>query len=84
MHGYCTERAMKHQDAWDFAQKYFGNVCFRLGIGFTLLTLISMFSVFGQNKKNIEMLGNVIGIAEVFLLICVLIPTERALQKKYE
>lgn len=83
MHGYRTERAMKHQEAWDFAQKYFGNVCCRLGIGFTLLSLASMFSVLGQNQKNIEILGNVIGMAEVLMLLYILVPTERALKKKY-
>lgn len=84
MHGYRTERAMKHQEAWDFAQRYFGNVCFRLGISFTLLTFVLMFSVFRQNQKNIELLGDVIAMAEVFMLIYMLIPTERALKKKYE
>lgn len=84
MHGYRTERSMRNQEAWDFAQRYFGGTCFRLGTGFTLLTLVSMLSVLGQNQKNIKMLGSVIGIAEVFMMIYILIPTERALKRKYE
>lgn len=82
--GYRTERSMKNQETWEFAQKHFGNVCYRLGSGFTILTLILMLSFFGQNQKNIGILGNVLGTVEGFMMFYVLIPTERALRKKYD
>lgn len=84
MHGYRTERSMRNQEAWDFAQRYFGDVCCRLGSCFILLTLILMISVSKQSQKNIITLGNIIGIGECFMMIYLLIPTERALKKKYD
>lgn len=82
-HGYRTERSMKNQETWEFAQKYFGGVCCRLGTAFLVLTLISMISVLNQNQKIIGILGNILGTMECFMILYVLIPTERALKKKY-
>lgn len=81
LHGYRTERSMKNQESWEFAQKHFGGVCFRLGTVLTLLTCILMCSVFGANQKIVGLLGNGLGIAEGFMMIYVLTPTEKALKE---
>lgn len=83
MHGYRTERSMKNQETWDFAQQHFGNMCFQWGVGFLVLTLILMFAVLGRSEKIIGMVGTVLGTAQGFVIIYLLTPTERALEKKF-
>lgn len=84
MHGYRTERSMKSQETWEFAQRYFGRMCYYCGIGFTLVTFLLMFSVFGKPQKVVNTLGNILGVTECILMVCILFPTERALKKKYD
>jgi uncharacterized membrane protein len=83
MHGYRTQRSMKNQETWEFAQRYFGSTCFRWGAGIVLLTLILMISVLGRSEKIVGMVGTVIGTAQGFVMIYLLTPTERALEKKF-
>ncbi len=83
-HGYRTDRSMQNQETWEFAQKHFGNTCYRSGILFTVLTFILMFSVLGQTKQVVGILGNVLGTVEGFLMVYVLVTTENALKKKYD
>lgn len=83
MYGYRTQRSMKNQETWEFAQRHFGNICFRLGTGFVLLVLIAMFAIGGETEKVMSIVGTVLGTAEGIILIYLLIPTERALEKKF-
>ena len=82
--GYRTERSMQNQETWEFAQKHFGNNCYRTGFIFTLLTIVLMLSVFGQHPQTIGILGNTLGTVEGFTLVYVLATTEYALKKKYD
>ncbi len=83
LHGYRTERSMKNQETWEFAQRYFGSICYRCGTGLTLFTFILMFSAFRKTPKIISTLGNILGITECLMMVCILFPTERALKKRY-
>ncbi len=83
MHGYRTKRSMKSQETWEFAQRHFGSVCCRWGVGFILLILAAMFSVLGESEKLIGIVGTVLGTAEGMIMIYLLIPTEMALKRKF-
>ncbi len=81
--GYRTERSMKNQETWQFAQQHFGSACKRLGAVYTILIVIAMFCVCQECRKVIGMVGTIIGFSEGALLIYLLYVTERALKKKY-
>lgn len=82
-HGYRTKRSMKNQETWEYAQRHFGGVCCRWGIGFATVILLLMISVIGMSEKTIRTIGSMIGTSEGFLMAYLLVPTERALKKKY-
>ncbi len=82
MYGYRTQRAMKDQETWDFAQQYFGKVCRRLGMSLTIFVVILMLYVIGRDEKTLGTVGMIMGIVEVSTLVYVLTPTERALKKR--
>ncbi len=81
MYGYRTGNAMKSQETWDFAQRYFGKLCFRVGIELLLFVLVLAFSPFGMQKENQRSLEAVMGIVEVVALVYALVPTELALKQ---
>lgn len=83
LHGYRTERSMKNQETWEFAQHYFGKVCRYCGIGFTLITFLLLFSAWGQPQDVVTTLGNILAAADCFIMLGLFFPTERALKKKY-
>lgn len=83
MYGYRTRRAMENQETWDFAQKYFGNLCWRLGIGLTVFILLFMASALGRSEETLGTMGFLGGTVEVFTMVYALTPTERALKEKF-
>lgn len=82
MYGYRTQRAMKNQETWDFAQNYFGKVCTCLGVGMTVFVAVFMLYVFGQDEETLETVGKILGTVEIFAMVYGLTPTERALKKR--
>lgn len=83
-YGYRTQLSMKSQETWDFAQRYFGKICWRWGVGVMLFTLIAMLLVMGRGQRIIGIVGTVLGTLEGFVMIYLLLPTEMALQKKFD
>lgn len=83
MHGYRTQKSMKNQETWEYAQRHFGGVCCRWGIGFATVVLLLMILVIGKSEKIIGTIGSAIGTSEGFLMAYILVPTERALKKKF-
>ena len=81
MYGYRTQKAMKSQESWDFAQKYFGKVCFRLGIGLIVFVLLFCLSPYGIKAENLKNVEAVLGTVEVIALVGALLPTEFALKQ---
>lgn len=81
MYGYRTQSAMKSQESWDFAQKYFGKLCFRLGVGLIIFVLLFCLSPYGRKAENLKTVEIVLGNVEVIALICALLPTEFALKQ---
>ena len=81
MYGYRTQNAMKSQKNWDFAQKYFGKMCFRLGIGLMVFVLLFFLSPYGMKAENLKTVETVLGTVEVIALVSALFPTEFALKQ---
>ncbi len=83
-HGYRTKRSMQSQEAWDFAQRYCGRLWIRLGllleIGFGLICIIYGF-VSEENWYLVMLSAELI---QVLLLLGTILPTERALQKRFD
>ena len=83
-YGYRTQLSMKNQETWDFAQRYFGKICWRWGVGVMLFILLTMLLVLGRSQRIIGIVGTVLGTLEGFVMIYLLLPTEMALQKKFD
>ena len=83
--GYRTERSMKNQGTWDFAQLYSGKVCWTWGWVMVLL------AVFGQALTllcpTVDSMCNwslVVTAAEVVELVVIIFPVERALKQNFD
>ena len=78
LYGYRTNRSMKSQEAWEFAQGYAGRVSIFSGLA------LSLFSVPGMLLKINEGIGFIIAILLVFVSLGnIFIRTERKLRQKF-
>lgn len=82
--GYRTDRSMKNQDTWFFANKMCGGFWWKIGLILIVLSLVLFFLIMNLSE---DAQGLVILIAIlVQTLICVLsiIPVETALKKTFD
>ena len=78
LYGYRTNRSMKNQENWDFAQKYSAKLLMRSGLFLVLLSGLSLIFPFSNKLKLIVSLALVIG-----SIIILLIKTETELKKRF-
>ena len=84
IYGYRTVMSMKNQETWEFANKYYGLICIRMGIMFTILGLIlSLITMnFSENVQGITMI--IWLTVETIAIIITIIPVEKALKKNFD
>ena len=82
-YGYRTRRSMRNQETWEFAQQHCGKMYCRMGSGMTAVVLIIMLCIRDKAVEVISAAASVIGIAEGIMMTCALLPTERALKRKF-
>lgn len=83
LYGYCTKRSTKSQEAWEFAQRYFGSACCCRGIVSVLLVVIIMLCVLKSDKHIIGAIGSGLGVLETIIMIGAFLSTENTLKKKF-
>lgn len=84
MYGYCTRRSTKSQEAWEFAQKYFGSTCCIWGIAVSLSVCVLMLFLLEKGEELIRVVGSLIGMTEGIIMISAFIVTELVLKKKFD
>lgn len=83
VYGYRTARSMASQEAWDFAHAYCGRLWFRMGLAMVLLSVPAMLPCLGRSEGMVGLWGGLVCIVECTLMIVTIIPTERALKKRF-
>ena len=81
--GYRTGRSTKSQEAWDFANRYCGNLYWKLGLGSLLLSGAVMLLLKSAGQQEIERAGTVLTALQCILLLAPILPTERKLKEKF-
>lgn len=81
--GYRTSRSMKNMDTWIFAHNYCGKLWWIIGWIILILSIIIHIPFFATSVNVIGIVGGILVTAQVIILICSIIPTERALKKTF-
>lgn len=83
IYGYRTARSMASPEAWAFAHAYMGKIWFRMGIVLMPVTVAVMIPCMGKGDDVAGIVGAILALAECVLLMLPIIPTERALKKRF-
>lgn len=83
LHGYRTRRSMKNQETWDFAHQYSGKLWFRCGSVMLLVTVLAMIYFYGYNENDVKTYGGAICAVQCLVMLAAMMPTERALKRKF-
>lgn len=83
MVGYRTKRSMKNQDTWKFAHEDCGKRWWIIGWVMLLPTILLQLPFYGKSDDAIGWVGLAICVIECSVLVCSIIPTEKALQNTF-
>ena len=83
-YGYRTSMSMKNEDTWEFAHKYCGKLWYKWGRWMMIVTVIAMIALLGKDKDTVSRIGGIICFMQLIPLIGTIIPTEKALRKKFD
>lgn len=82
-YGYRTARSMGSQEAWDFAQVYFGKVWLRTGAAMLVLSVPAMLPCMGESHGKVGLWGVILCMVECVVMILSILPVERALKRRF-
>ena len=82
--GYRTTMSMKNMETWKFAHHYFGRIWYIGGFILLPVSVLLMLPLLGKDTDTVGMFGAAICILQVVILIGSIIPTEIALNKKFD
>lgn len=82
IYGYRTKRSRFSQEAWDYAQRFAGRLCFFLGLVTLGITVAAMLN--SRELAEAEMTGNALSVvlAQLTPFAGVYLATERAIVRK--
>ena len=81
--GYRSERSMKSEAAWRFANVDCGKRWFVIGLVMTVLSIIAHILLYSAGEDAVSNASLVIMALETAALFISLIPTERALKQRF-
>jgi len=87
MCGYRTVMSMKNQDTWEFAQRYYGRSCRRIGWALLILTVLVQPLMLRCPVESMEFCFRQIGfvmLESVAVVIAMYVPVERALKRNFD
>lgn len=81
--GYRTRRSMKSMETWRFAHEHCGRLWQKTGLIMLVPSLVAHVPVYGMPENVIGTLGTVIMLVQCAVLVISVIPTERALKRRF-
>ncbi len=85
VYGYRTAMSMKNKETWDFAHRYHSRVWLLAGLVLGLVSLVVLVAarLTCQTSGEFERCVMAVMLAQVLALLLSIIPTERALRKRF-
>lgn len=83
VYGYRTRRSTASQEAWDFAHRYIGRIWLYMGMIMTVLSVLAMLILIGGSKDEIGLWGGVLEGIQCVLMMLPILPTEKALKRRF-
>lgn len=79
IYGYRTKRSMASKEAWIFAQRYFGELWFKIGLGLAVVIIFDklLIPIAPENLSLINVVINLIGLMVPIPLV------EKAMKNKF-
>lgn len=86
LYGYRTARSMKSQGAWDFAQRYMGELWWKIGWALVPLAVLGQVLTLPCPTMESMCLWSIApcAVEVTVMLIAALIPVERALKENFD
>lgn len=84
IYGYRTTRSMKSQEAWIFANTYFGVVWKKTGAVMCVLTAVPSGLSWWLGEKGQVVVSGVLVTLQCVVLILSIIPVEKALKENFD
>lgn len=81
--GYRTSRSMKNMDTWIFAHNYCGKLWWKIGWITLVLSIFIHIPFYGTLDDTIGTIGLILVTVQTIILICSMLPTERALKETF-
>ena len=82
-YGYRTAKSMKSQEAWDFAQMYFGKVWLRTGLIMLIPSVLAMLPCMGESDGKVGLWSLILCTVECVIMVLSILPIERALKRRF-
>lgn len=84
--GYRTNRSMKSQDAWDFAQEYMGRLWWEIGWIIAILAItVELLILLAPSMEKLIWWSFGITLLEIpAMIIATFLPVERALKRNFD
>lgn len=82
--GYRTKRSVASVEAWQFANEDCGRRCWRCGWVVLGAAVSAMLPVYGATEDTVGTLGGIICLVECVIMVLLIVPTERALRRKFD
>ena len=84
-YGYRTNRSMKSQDTWDFAQQYMGEIWYKAGWALVLFAVPGqLLTLLAPTMESMCMWSIAPTTVEIIVMLAAIIPVERALKQKFD
>lgn len=84
--GYRTTMSMKNENTWKFAHEYCGSLWLKWGLILAAISaIVTVFMLIVRNDRGLtESIGLFTCLAQTAVLLISIIPTERALKRKFD
>ncbi len=82
--GYRTDMSMKNKDTWKYGNEYVGKIWWITGWILCVLSLLVHIPIYGETVGLIGMVGAVVCAVQIAVMLMTIIPTERALKKRFD
>lgn len=84
IYGYRTKMSMKNEETWKFAHDYCGRLWQKAGLAALVLSAVVQFPFLRASEAVVGTVGGIISFAQVILLLCTILPVERALRANFD